>query len=154
MAYDVTATLKQVASHVSAGRYAHAVVIGEPVVPPEADTDKIFVAIYMLRDFVAALSLNGGTIELHLVMLRCYYQMLQEPVEGMELGLANAVSNIKQDLVEDADLGANIRNIDVGGQYGQSVATEYGHLDQSGILFRVADIMLPLIVDDSATAAL
>ena len=152
MAYDISATLRQIQSHISAGRFAHDVVIGEPMQPPKSDQDKVFCAISIQRSSVQQVAADGGTTEVYQILLRCYYEMLQGSTETMELTLVNAVSNIQQDLVEDSDLGGNIRNIDVAGQFGSGVGAEYGHIDQSGVLFRVADITLPLIVDGSATA--
>ncbi len=79
--------------------------------------------------------------------------MLNEPEDQIEYQLAEALSEISSDLIGEYDLGATIRNIDVGGIYGQSLTSEWGYLDVGGVMFRVVDITVPLIVDDSATAA-
>lgn len=77
--------------------------------------------------------------------------MLAEPTESMEKEFAKAVSSILSDIIGEFDLGGSVRSIDVAGIYGSSIAVSYGYLDLGGTMFRIADITLSLIVDDSAT---
>ena len=67
--------------------------------------------------------------------------------------MAALVSSVIDRLIADYSLGGAVRNIDFGGQYGDTVGMEMGHGDVSGTMCRVADITLPIIVDGTATLA-
>lgn len=124
--------------------------VGHPKKPVPAQGPQLFGAVFMLSASVATLTLNK-TIELHVVGIRVFRNFLTEPVENIQFELAEAVSRIENDLVGDYDLGATIRNIDVGGQYGQPLRSDWGTLDLAGVMYDIVDITVPLIVDDSAT---
>jgi hypothetical protein len=62
-------------------------------------------------------------------------------------------SDIQSDLIGDYDLGETIRNIDIAGIYGAGMGATWGYVDLGGKMYRIVDISLPLIVDDSATMA-
>ena len=147
MAFDITSTLRTVESYLSASGYVPSVQIGEPKSPPKSE---LSAAIFMTSVGIAQLTLNT-TIEKHVVTIRLYRNMLSEPQENIELELAKVVQDIASDLLGDFDLGATIRNVDAGGEHGTSLSTTWGYLDVGGTMYRVADINLPLTVDDSAT---
>ena len=154
MAFNIKTTLSAIASHVSRTGYAGDVQIGEPVNAPEA-TDKVFAAIFMNSATVVELTL-GTTIELHTVTLRI---MKRAPIgAGDDSGavveeLALVVSQVSSNLIGEFDLGGTIRAIDVGGQYGEGISATWGYATIAQTVFRVVDISLPLIVDDSGTQA-
>lgn len=153
MAFNIKATLDAVASFIAKSGYCRGgVLVGEPKAPPAQNGD-FAAALFMSRVGVAELTLQT-TIEIHVVTLRIYRNMVAEPKDQIETGLADVVSRLTADLLGDADLGATVRNIDAGGQYGTALGCEWGYVDVSGTIYRVADITLPLIVDDSATTAL
>ena len=56
------------------------------------------------------------------------------------------------DLSGEFDLGETIRNVDIGGMGGTPLSVDFGHLDVGGTIFRIADITVPMLVDDSAKA--
>jgi len=43
--------------------------------------------------------------------------------------------------------------VDPAGMAGESIATTWGYEDISGVMYRMADIRVPILVDDSATMA-
>lgn len=148
MAFDVKSTLRSVESYLQAsGYHAAGVQIGEPKQPPQTGFSA---AVFMSHVGVATLTLTT-TIELHVATVRVYRDMLAEPQENVELDMAVIVSKVMSDLAGEYDLGATIRNVDIGGQYGTPLSARWGYLDVSGVMYRIADITLPLIVDDSAT---
>lgn len=146
MAFNVRATLEKVQSYlVSDGGFKGAT-IGEP--KSLAVGTEIAAAVFMRGVSITKFFVNGGTEETHTVNVRLYRDMLMEPTKDMEIEVAVAVQRIVSDLLGDFDLGGTIRNVD-----GVNVRTDWGYGDVGGKMYRIADITLPLIVDDSATAA-
>ena len=72
---------------------------------------------------------------------------------ALEASVALAVSQISSNLIGEFDLGATMRSIDVGGQYGQAMTASFGYVTIGQTVFRTADLMVPLIVDGSASQA-
>jgi len=93
---------------------------------------------------IPATTLNR-TIERREVSIRVYINAMREPVEEIEFDLDTIVGDIMEDLCGDFSLGGTVRNIDA-----TAVVTRFGYQTISGMMYRLADITLPLIVDDSA----
>jgi hypothetical protein len=154
MAFNIKATLDAIASHISRSGYVSDVQIGEPVAPPDA-IDKLHAAIYMSSASVVGLTL-AETIEQHVVTVRVYQRAAfaaGDDAGALEASVALAVSQISSNLIGEFDLGATMRNIDVGGQYGQAMNASFGYVTIGQTVFRTADLTVPLIVDGSATQA-
>jgi len=151
MAFNIKASLRAVESHLlSGGYFGSDVRIGEPKSPPEA---LLSAAIFMGDVSVVQLTVAGNTIERHTVFIRIYENAFNEPEEDIELTLADVTSRVMASLVGEYDLGATIRNVDVGGQHGEPLRASWGYETVGGKVYRLVDILLGLIVDDSATAA-
>ena len=150
MAYDIKATLDQVLTHLLASGYAGQALILEPKSPPSGAG--ITCALWMTSTGVVQIMAGRNTVEVHTVNVRLYRNMLSEPQEAIELELAQAASELLADFIGEYDLGANIRNVDVAGQFGTPIGTQWGYVQISGVMFRIVDITLPLVVDGSATA--
>ncbi len=76
------------------------------------------------------------------------------PVDAakVETSVAQGVATVLATLVGAYTLGGSVRAIDwAGEEAGRKVAVKWGHLVVSGTIFRMVDIQVPLIVDDSAT---
>jgi len=152
MAFNISATLDVVLSHVAASGHVSSYSLGEPVGPPEGI--KLHGAVYMRGTRVLLVYLDGDTRESHIVVVRLYRPVLREPTHMSETELALAAAELMEDLVEDFSLGATVREIDVaGGKSGESIASDWGHVDIASVMYRVVDITVPIIVDGSATAA-
>lgn len=147
MAFHVKSSLQAIASYMKAKGYIRKVDVGEPKNPP---AENISACVFMDSAGVVELTLNS-TIELHVVIARIYMNIDQEPVDRLEKEIARTVSRIKNDLAGEYDLGATIRQVDVGGEYGTPLNAEMGYIELGGITFRTADVQIPLVVDDSAT---
>ena len=146
MAFDIKNSINAIASFLEArGEFSH-VQIGEPKSPPDGD---LAAAVFMADASVVGITLSTS-IELHEVTIRVYRNMLDEPVEDNEIRLSQTVTGIVSDLLGDYDLGATVRNIATG-EYGRTLSTTFGYLDVGGVMFRMADISVPMIVDGSAT---
>tara|TARA_Y100000310_G_scaffold326348_1_gene391138 strand:+ start:2279 stop:2734 length:456 start_codon:yes stop_codon:yes gene_type:complete len=148
MAFAIKSTLQAVETFLKASGYFQTVYVGEPKQPIKAE--KVSAAIFMANVAVTKLTLNS-TIERHQVTVRIYRDALAEPQADTEYMLAEVVQKIVEDLAGDYDLGATIRAIDFAGMEGAGLRTDWGYLDIGGSMYRIADISLPLVVDDSAT---
>lgn len=147
MAFNVKATLSSLTSKAKAsGKFTGGVMIGEPKKPVDSYT----IAFWMQSATVAQVTL-GTTIELHVVLARIHVLTLNDKSEDTELETARMASTYTEDILGDFDLAATIRKVDAAGEYGTPMGVEWGHVDVGGTLYRVSDITIPLVVDDSAT---
>uniref|UniRef100_A0A6M3XKI5 Uncharacterized protein n=1 Tax=viral metagenome TaxID=1070528 RepID=A0A6M3XKI5_9ZZZZ len=149
MPFAIKATLQAISSYIQASGYVQKSTIGEPESPPG---ERLAASVYMGNISIVSLTLNT-TIEVHTVILRLYMDMLAEPTEGIEFKLAEVVSGIFHDLLGEYDLGTTIRNVDAGGIYGSPLRATWGYVDVGGKMYRIVDMSIPLIVDDSAVLA-
>jgi hypothetical protein len=154
MAFNIKSTLDAIASHIARTGYVNDTRIGEPSSPPDA-IEKLHAAIYMASASVVGLTL-AETIEQHIVTVRLYRRAAfgqGDDAGQVETEMALAVSQISSNLIGEFDLGGTMRNIDVGGQYGQAFQAQFGYVSLGSTMFRTVDITVPLIVDGSATQA-
>lgn len=146
--FNFTPTLVFIESQIGANGYFPRVRIGEPKGP----VDDLTAAIWMQGGAVKQATLQSP-IEVHTAKIRTYINMLHEPTEEIETILANGAGKIIGDLCSNLQLDNQPRCVDVAGIYGQSIAVNWGYCEISGTLYRVADIIVPIIVDDDATFA-
>jgi hypothetical protein len=81
-------------------------------------------------------------------VIRLYTSMLAEPQDGIDPAMTQAAVDIMTRYSGDFDLGGTVRNVDLLGQTGSALSSKAGYLNQDGRLFRVYDILLPVIVND------
>ena len=148
MAFNVKRTLEAMLSHIAEGGYVRSSQIGEPKAPPAAI---LSAALFMADSAVVATTLQD-TIEVHTVTIRLHKKVeFTEPGDAAEFELANVSAEIASSFMGDFDLDGTIRNVDVAGQYGQGLTSTWGYLDIGSTVFRVVDILVPMIVDGSTT---
>lgn len=147
-AFEIERTLQWVQSHAKKLGEDMTVVIGEPKSPPIIPT----LAIWMMDAHVIHLYGDGGTGELHIVNARYYLNALKDAAT-VETAMARVMSKYLNRLLSDADLGTTIKSIDVAGMAGTPIAVKWGHVQLDQTMFRVCDITIPLLVDDSAKAS-
>lgn len=144
MAKTMKATIQRMESFLSALGYLDTVSVGEPKEAPQGVHGSIFLAPYTH----IGTTLNG-TIERRAVTIRIYLNALAEPREDIEFNMDAIISELQEDLLGDFDLGGDIRNIDV-----TFMTVEFGYQDigaQGGaVKYRIGDLLIPMIVDDSA----
>tara|TARA_R100001530_G_scaffold33644_3_gene26392 strand:- start:968 stop:1423 length:456 start_codon:yes stop_codon:yes gene_type:complete len=148
VAFAIKTTLESIQGYLAASGYFHDVQIGEPKQPPAGE---LAAAIYMSSVNVVLVFANGGTRENHQIMVRIYLNMLSLPEEDIEKRMAEVVSKVTSDLIGDADQRGTVMTIDVGGMHGPALNIRWGHVDVGGTMYRVADMLVPVIVDDSGT---
>jgi hypothetical protein len=151
MAFEIKNTLHAVETYVQNLGLFSTVQIGEP---KQAVGQGLHAALYMQSVSITTIYLGGDTRESHVVQLRIYKDMLAEytdPQNSLEAELASAVSKLMSNLLGDTDLESSVMSIDAGGIDGTAMSATYGYVTIGGVMYRVVDIGIPLIVNGSAT---
>lgn len=83
-------------------------------------------------------------------MVRGYSNMLKEPQDMIDPQLMRAMSAIMRRYHDDFDFGLDplVRNVDLLGAFGISLSLVTGYLEQDGVMMRIADLTVPVIVND------
>lgn len=150
MSLDITTILGVVQSHAQKTGYFESVALHEPKNAPGAG---LTAAVWVASTRPARQSgLNSVSVVLTL-NIRLYANMLQEPQDALDASLVVAADALFVAYVGDFELGATSRNIDVFGSEGVIMDCKFGYLNQDSVLFRTADITLPIIVNDVWTEA-
>ena len=134
----------------TSGYFKGGVKLGEFTKPPDGG---LAAAIWMLNSGVYRVYANGGTAEFYNVRLRIYRNAFAEDAFMNEWEMAKAVNETLDNLLTDADLNSTVMSIDPGGISGNTVTTEWGYTEINNVMFRIADITLPILVDDSITVS-
>jgi hypothetical protein len=82
--------------------------------------------------------------------VRGYHNMIVEPQDAIDLNLTKAISSLMRTWNDDYDFGLHplVRNVDLLGEMGTPLSARSGYVEQSGTMFRVMTITLPIIVND------
>ena len=143
MVVKLKATLLAIQKHLGGTQRLPSVGIGEPMEPPE----DLHAAI-MLSAYSNPTTVLNASVELRSVIVRIYINALREPREEIEFDLDEAVSELHSDILGDFELGGDIRNIEP-----TLMTVTFGYQSIGGVMFRIADILIPMTVDDNATMA-
>jgi hypothetical protein len=81
--------------------------------------------------------------------VRIYTNMLAEPQDAIDPAVMGAVDALIAAYSADFDLGGRVRNVDLLGAEGNPLGGEAGYLNQAGVMMRVFDLTVPLIVNDA-----
>ena len=142
MPFDVTNTMRAIQSHLAAAGYFRHVQIGEPKAAP---SQRFTAAIFM--EAIEPHDIPLATIcALYKMVVRVYDNMTHEPQEDVELEMSIVVDKVMNDLSGDFTLGGTVRGIDVS-----QLRTQWSYLDVDRTMYRIADISIPIIVNDVAT---
>ncbi len=150
MAFDVANTLLELETHMNNTGLFSVAQIGEPTNPWVGDG--FFGAVWMVTQAVVAVYLGGDTKELHVATLRIYRDAFRQEQEIMELQMSRVVGQTMERIVEDFTQRGEMRNVDIGAEEGVKYEATYGYITLADVTYRVADIIVPMIVDGSATA--
>lgn len=150
MAFRIKATLQALHSHFAKSGYFPHVQIGEPKQPIG---EKLGVAIFPVSMSNTVMFGGGKPRELHVVTCRIYKDMLEDPEDQIEFAITEAVAEAASNIIGDFDLESTVNHVDICGQYGTPLSVTFGYLTLSNVMYRLVDITVPIIVDDSTTAA-
>ena len=145
MAIDPLATLNVARSHLLERGAITRAVIGEPKQPP---LDELTAAVFMSGIRTVDMALDRP-VRVYDVVVRLYRNFMDDGQET-ESELGRVVGAVMEAFEGDFTLGGNVRNVDIGGEYGDPMSAEWVHLDFSGTIYRAADVSVPLIVDAAA----
>lgn len=147
MSLDTSAILNAMTSHASASGLFERVNGHEPKNKPT--TKGLTAAVWIDRiEPVARASGLAATAARLVVNLRIYSSMLMEPQDAIDPNIAAAVSELFTAYTGDFDLGGQVRNIDLLGEFGQGMQAQAGYLEQDRGMFRVMTITLPVVVNN------
>jgi hypothetical protein len=80
--------------------------------------------------------------------VRIYGSMTVEPQDGIDPNIAAAAIALFAAYSGDFDLGGAVRDVDLLGAISAGLSARAGYINQSGTVFRVYTITLPLVVND------
>jgi hypothetical protein len=80
---------------------------------------------------------------------RVFSGLAQEPQDAIDPGVLGAVDALIGAYSGDFDLGGRVRQVDLLGQFGTPLSARSGYIEVSGQKFRIADVIVPLIVNDA-----
>ena len=145
---DVEAVFDKVVSHAAASGYFERVNQHEPKSKNPAGTG-MTCAVWMQSIRPSAkssgLAATSGRLEF---TVRIYTSMTAEPQDAIDPAVLRAVNALMTAYSGDFELGGEVRHVDLLGAEGVPLSAEAGYLEQGGRLYRVMDILLPLIVND------
>lgn len=114
-----------------------------------AATDGITCAIWVQR--ITPIGDGSGLAESSVrleLTVRSYASMLAEPQDEIDPRVVDAADALMAAYHGDFQLGGEARHVDIFGAYGERLEATAGYLSLGGMLFRVIDIRLPIVLDD------
>lgn len=143
MVVRMESTLKNIQSYMMASARFRDVTIGEPFGAPQT-----LHAALMLDNYAIPEVTLTNIIELRTIMIRLYAKAIEESREKTELLMDAAVSEVYEDFLGDVTMSNTIREV-----WPTGISTRFGFSTVDSTIFRIADITIPLIIDDSAELA-
>jgi hypothetical protein len=117
--------------------------------PPSVTVAGVTCGIWVQRMFpIPTLSGLSVTSMEALFNVRLYTSALQQPYDAIDPEMMNATSTLLAAYSKDFQLGGDVMEVDLLGQYGPSMAAAAGYMDNDGTTLRTMTIQLPLIVAD------
>lgn len=89
-----------------------------------------------------------STTGLLIYNVRIYTSMVSEPAGAIDPQLLSAVDSLIAAYSGDFTLGGNVREVDLMGEFNTPLSAEAGYLEQSGQLYRVMTITVPIVIND------
>lgn len=147
MAYDITTTAQNLQAHLIGSALFSSVEIGTPNSPePQGPTARIYFGSARVVETTLT-----NTIEVHVLQVRLYLGAYMYGEQERSLQASILASQAADYIVGDFTLGGTVRNVDIGGQYGDGLAVEFTDEETQTTPYHVATLTVPLIVD-GATA--
>lgn len=76
-----------------------------------------------------------------------------EPPDDVDVAVMNAVSALMGAYCGDFTLGGTVANVDLLGAHGAGLSAESGYTRLDNITYRVATLIIPLVINDAWTEA-
>ena len=146
MTLNITGILDEVVSHAMASGHFEQVNGHESA---NAPSHGLTAAVW--TDSLQALGRVSGlasTAVLLVFNVRVYTSIQSEPADAIDPNAIAAVDDLCAAYIGDFTLGGLVKQVDVLGAHGQPLLVRAGYIQQSGAVFRVMTITLPVIVND------
>lgn len=145
MTLNITGILDAVVSHAMASGHFEQVNGHEP-----ANAPSLGLTAAVWTDNIQAIRSSGldSTTALLTFNVRLYTSVQSEPADAIDPNLVTAVDDLCAAYIDDYTFGGLVRAIDVLGQHSQGLLVRAGYIQQSGSIYRVMTITLPVIVND------
>lgn len=146
MTLNITGILDAVVSHAMASGHFEQVNGHELINAPSLG---LTAAVWAdeVRPVPEGSGLNSTTVRLAF-NLRLYTSTQSDPADAIDPALLAAVDDLCAAYVADFTLGGLVKQVDVFGAHGIPLLVRAGYVQQSGAVYRVVTITLPLIVND------
>jgi hypothetical protein len=79
---------------------------------------------------------------------RIYISALKQPMDNIDGQLLALASAVYDSYCTGFTFGGLVKQVDIFGENGNPLAVTFGHITQDSKLFRVADVVIPLIMND------
>lgn len=146
MALDIQEMISRITSHAGTLGVFDRINAHEPKAAPGKGLT-FAVWVQNIRPAPAASGLNSTTAVV-VLMARIYNAMIQEYQDDIDPDIVRASDLLFSAFSGDFDFGANVRNVDLLGQWGQGLSGDAGHITITNFSYRVMDITIPLVVND------
>jgi hypothetical protein len=100
---------------------------------------------------IAAASGLASTSGYVVLNARAYGNMLTKPEDEIDPRLMTAATVLVGAFSADFTLGGLVRNIDLLGEYGQTLAAQAGYVTIAGTMYRIMTVTVPCVVNDMWT---
>jgi hypothetical protein len=147
MAIDTGAIIDLIASHAMRLGVFDVVQKHEPKSAPNTGL-QYAVYIASIEPVAAASGMASTAARLELTG-RIYRNFITEPEDEIDPDLAKTLDLLMAAYIGNFDLDALARNIDIFGAHGQKLSGRAGYLRIDSKIFRVMDIVIPIIVNDA-----
>jgi len=146
MALNFQAIVDAVASYAEATGEFDTVNMHEPKAKPgNGVTCSVWVGEISPLGAASGLNVVSGLIELS---MRVQTPFKQQPEDGIDPLVMQAVGALMTAFAGGFTMAGVVRNVDLLGEHSQGLRAKAGYINQDGTVYRVMDVMLPLIVND------
>lgn len=148
MAVDTAGLLTGLQSLGQASGKFEQVMLHEPKSAPTAGGLTLCFWLDRIQPFAEGSGLAAVSMAV-VVNARIYLKFLAEPQDAIDTALAAGADSLMAALCGGFTLGGLVRNVDIFGEsFDKGLELEYGYLTQDGVVFRVADLVVPMILND------
>jgi hypothetical protein len=84
---------------------------------------------------------------------RVYMPADTEPLGGVDVAVTDAVNGLMNAYAGDFDLNGTVAEVDLLGQYGALLRAKFGYTRLDSTTYRVATLVIPLVINDAWTEA-
>lgn len=78
---------------------------------------------------------------------RIYTNMLQEPQDAIDPNMVAAAATLISEYSSNFTLGGLVYSVDLLGEHGEGLTATAGYIPQDNRLYRVMELVLPLLID-------